>query len=80
MVQHPMKKKFDSRVISLYMKRIKFYWVKNFKELQFSTNISFSSPTVLISNIIGYFGEMSMQLAFFIRIALLIPAFFLALI
>lgn len=68
MVQHSMKKKFDSRVISLYMKRIKFYWVKNFKELQFSTNISFSSPTVLISNIIGYFAEMSMQLAFLLEL------------
>ena len=68
MVQHPMKKKFDLRVISLYMKRIKFYWVKNFKELQFSTNISFSSPTVLISNIIGYFAEMSMQLAFLLEL------------
>lgn len=75
MVQHPMKKKFDSRVISLYMKRIKFYWVKNFKELQFSTNISFSSPTVLISNIIDEHA-----ISFFIRIALLMPAFFLALI
>ena len=63
-----MKKKFDSRVISLYMKRIKFYWVKNFKELHFSTNISFSSPTVLISNIIGYFAEMSMQLAFLLEL------------
>ena len=50
------------------MKRIKFYWVKNFKELQFSTNISFSSPTVLISNIIGYFEEMSMQLAFLLEL------------
>ena len=68
MVQHSMKKKFDSRVIFLYMKRIKFYWVKNFKELQFSTNISFSSPTVLISNIIGYFAEMSMQLAFLLEL------------
>lgn len=68
MVQHSMKKKFDSRVISLYMKHIKFYWVKNFKELQFSTNISFSSPTVLISNIIGYFAEMSMQLAFLLEL------------
>ena len=68
MVQHSMKKKFNSRVISLYMKRIKFYWVKNFKELQFSTNISFSSPTVLISNIIGYFAEMSMQLAFLLEL------------